>query len=385
MSKSYEFEYVKNYFLNQGCELLEEQYINSHTKMKYKCSCGNISEINFDRFQIGSRCKQCGIKKMKESKKHSYDYVYNYFKDNNCELLEKEYINDLQKLKYRCQCGNISEICFLSFKKGSRCKECGLKKRLEKRRFSYEYIYNFFQDRGCELLEKEYINNSTKMKYRCKCGNIDYVIFNNFKRIHSCHKCNYIKLAEKTKHSYEYVFNYFKEHGCKLLETEYKNDATKMRYICECDNEGFSTFNGFKSGNRCGKCLDSKGVKKIVQYLSDNNIMFEREYRFVDCKNKKPLPFDFVIFDNDTIFAIIEFDGLQHIQPIAYYGGEDMFKIRQQNDQIKNNYCLQNNIPLLRIPYIEFDNIEQILDNFLSNFNQINIKQQDKQDNVINF
>jgi len=52
-------EEVQNYFLDYGCELLENQYINAHTKMHYRCACGNESRINFNNFRSGKRCG-CG-------------------------------------------------------------------------------------------------------------------------------------------------------------------------------------------------------------------------------------------------------------------------------------------------------------------------------------
>ena len=50
MGKKLTFEYVENFFKEQKCKLLETEYINAHTKMKYKCSCGNDSDTNFNKF-----------------------------------------------------------------------------------------------------------------------------------------------------------------------------------------------------------------------------------------------------------------------------------------------------------------------------------------------
>ena len=63
MSKKHTFEYVEQYFADNKCELLEKEYINSQTKMEYRCECGNVSEISFNSFQRGSRCKRCVIRK----------------------------------------------------------------------------------------------------------------------------------------------------------------------------------------------------------------------------------------------------------------------------------------------------------------------------------
>ena len=94
------------------------------------------------------------------------------------------------------------------------------------------------------------------------------------------------------------------------------------------------------------------------------------EKRFKNCKNAKPLPFDFYIANKKTKL-LIEFDGKQHFQSIEYFGGKKQFERQQVNDSIKTKFAKDNNIPLLRIPYAEIDNIEIILVNKLKELNFI--------------
>ena len=115
MNQKYNIEKARKIFGDGGCELLEEEYINCVTKMDYICSCGNISKIILYNFMKGSRCNRCGTERAKEKLKLSFEYVYNYFKENKCELLEKVYINSDILMSYRCECGNLSKIGFYSF------------------------------------------------------------------------------------------------------------------------------------------------------------------------------------------------------------------------------------------------------------------------------
>ena len=63
-SKKLTFEDVKQYFKDRGCELLEKEYKNCNTPMKYRCDCGNDEcKIRFSKFKSGQRCRKCGIKK----------------------------------------------------------------------------------------------------------------------------------------------------------------------------------------------------------------------------------------------------------------------------------------------------------------------------------
>jgi hypothetical protein len=134
IGKKHTLEYVKSYFEEQGCELLEEKYINNKTKMKYICSCGNISKITFDHFKRGHRCNECG-----GTKKLTFEYVKNYFKNQGCELLEKEYINNRTEMKYKCSCEDISKATFNKFQNGKRCWKCWIEKITGKNNVNYNY------------------------------------------------------------------------------------------------------------------------------------------------------------------------------------------------------------------------------------------------------
>jgi 5-methylcytosine-specific restriction endonuclease McrA len=245
MGSKLTYEYVYNYFKNHDCELLSKEYNGSQSKLQYKCSCGNISEITFASFQQGSRCRFC------RSNQYTFEYVKQYFIKNNCQLLENSYINNQTKMKYKCVCGNISYISFSSFLKGSRCKECGIKKYSSKNKLSYQEVYDYFKTQNCELLELEYVNNSTPMKYRCECGNIAYIKLGNFKNGQRCMKC-----SGTNKLNFEHAYNCFKERGYELLDIEYKNDATKMKYKCSLGHISYITLNNLKHGYGCGKCAD---------------------------------------------------------------------------------------------------------------------------------
>lgn len=122
--KKHTFESVKKYFEDANCELLETEYKNVRTKLKYRCSCGEEAEIFFPNFQRGQRCSKCA-----GNKRYSFEDVKKYFEDSGCELLESSYVNNRTKMNYKCCCGNISAITFYNFQKGTRCKSCsGAKK-----------------------------------------------------------------------------------------------------------------------------------------------------------------------------------------------------------------------------------------------------------------
>lgn len=110
--------------------------------------------------------------------------------------------------------------------------------------------------------------------------------------------------------------------------------------------------------NGCPHCRESKGEKEIRRILIENDIEFIKEYRIKDCKFKTSLPFDFYL---PKLNIFIEYDGEYHYQIIDFFGGLDKFISRKINDTIKTEYCKRNDIKLIRIPYWEKNNIEEIL------------------------
>ena len=100
----------------------------------------------------------------------------------------------------------------------------------------------------------------------------------------------------------------------------------------------------------------SRGEIKIEEILTEANLPFEEEYIFPELRssNGRPLRFDFVIFDDDgKIDFIIEYQGRQHYEPSAKFGGKRGFYQQQYNDNKKRRFCALHGFKLLEIPYTE--------------------------------
>jgi hypothetical protein len=106
----------------------------------------------------------------------------------------------------------------------------------------------------------------------------------------------------------------------------------------------------------CPECNETKGEKFIKKYLTENNIEFTTQYRisYNECPNLRS---DFHLPKSNTC---IEFDGRQHFDEIAYYGGEEGFLCRIRNDNYKNLYCQENDMSLIRIHYLDINDTEHL-------------------------
>lgn len=126
---------------------------------------------------------------------------------------------------------------------------------------------------------------------------------------------------------------------------------------CECGHEVIVPGMHMRQGLTlsCG-CLRSVGENIIESILTNNNISFVREKKFIGCKNINSLLFDFFLPDYGIC---IEFDGPQHYIQLGKWGNNKL-EITQKRDAIKTAYCEENDIVLLRIPYTKMRNISEI-------------------------
>jgi hypothetical protein len=192
---------------------------------------------------------------------------------------------------------------------------------------------------------------------------------NHFLRDSSrCPKC--FGRIRKTQEEFEKeVFDLVGEEYTVL--GEYKNASTKilMRHNCEsCGNYEYEVApQKFLNNRRCPACRDIKGEKVIFDYLRKNNITFKKEYRIAECNKLYPLPFDFAVFDNeDNLIFLIEYQGIQHYEFVKFFHrNTDGYMDRILYDIEKKIYTEYEHIDLLEIPYTDFDNIQQILEQTL--------------------
>lgn len=105
----------------------------------------------------------------------------------------------------------------------------------------------------------------------------------------------------------------------------------------------------------CGCATKSSGEIKITQLLAEANIEFQTQYRIKEFNILSP--FDFAIFEKGQLLGLIEYDGEQHFKAVENWGGEEQLKIQQERDKRKNQWCQENNIRLIRIPYTEYNNL----------------------------
>lgn len=164
--------------------------------------------------------------------------------------------------------------------------------------------------------------------------------------------------CKKNRPDYEVISDKYEGRDAKLL-FKYIGNQINMS-----DEERYFRvpLDRFISGNQEHPWFNqSKAETVIERWLVKNNITHNRQYTFTDCRKVKELRFDFAIFKDNKLRTLIEYQGIQHYEAVEHFGGGEKLKIQKVNDKIKRDYCRDNKIPLLVIPYWDFKKVHDVL------------------------
>lgn len=270
-------------------------------------------------------------------------------------VLNKEgHIGEKVTWKCRCDCGNIVVKKTDALKNNSMCDECYGKYRrgeiLNPLNQLHPQIKNEIGNRYGKLLvldidkDKSKLHKGVVWKCQCDCGNITSVHGASLRRggTTSC-GCNH-RVDEMPGTKYGLL---------TIIKRVENSKAGRIRYLCQCEcgNQCVVAGSDLRFGNQisCG-CNKSKGELKIIQLLNQSNITYNKEAKFSSCKDKSSLPFDFQIILPNGEFYLIEYDGRQHTD-VSQAWNEYSYEYTAKHDQIKNQWCKDNNIQLIRIPH----------------------------------
>lgn len=259
----------------------------------------------------------------------------------------------------------------------------------DKKKFSFDDVIKEFSKTSYILIsdESDYKDTATNsIKYICpkhKDKGIQTISLGHLKNGRGCYYCGR-EIVEKARRRDDEGLEIECEQICNEKGFEYKgfgreNGAIVIYYICP--KHPLAGVQVMKKENMkrnniigCPYCFDtkkfkfSKGEKKVEETLTALNIPFLPQYTFKDCADKLALPFDYYLPSKK---ACIEYDGQHHYRPVTFNGISEEEAIKNhattlKHDHMKDEYCANNNIQLLRIPYYDFNNIETLVQEFLN-------------------
>ncbi len=351
-----------------------------------QCECGNIKITTGDNLKNGA-VRSCGCMRKPPS----------LTGEKFGKLTVGESFYKRNKVIYyhcTCECGKSVDVRRYDLLDGSR-QDCGsCEKRRKPGRMKDISGTRVGSLTVIERDPKIHITSGGNEVYywicRCDCGNMVSISSNQIRRNNSTLSCGCLQAKKQGISRDEYVQKMKSRENTGLLkdlsgqkfgkltalyrdtETEHKRHKTHWVCQCECGNTTIVAQSNLTNGHTCScGCIDSTGEMYVKKYLTKLGVSYKPEHGFAGCVDKHRLPFDFVIYNNqNNVIGIIEYDGLQHFQPVRFNGmttekSLDSFKTGQKHDKMKNDFCKSNNIPLLRIKYTEINNIKELVHDFI--------------------
>ncbi len=245
--------------------------------------------------------------------------------------------------------------------KGCGCPECGKKKAANTPKWTKapkEFSGKLKALRGDKFtLLSEYITGTKSIKVKCNdCGTIFSTkpirLLN--KKYCGCIKCGRIKKGIGSRLSHVDFLKRINLINSNIdILGKYTTSENRIKVRCKKCNLVWNPVAGRLYKRGCQNCQSSKAENKIEEILIQNNIEFKHQYTFEDFKNNRgqKYRFDFGILKNGKLIYLIEYDGLQHFQEVRAWGGKNRLERQKQVDELKDIYCKNNKIKLIRLDY----------------------------------
>lgn len=345
------------------------KYENSRSKITLECPIHGFFEISpTSHIDTNCGCKKCGIEvTSRKSAARGYNSLKNIAGDLLLSPFE-EYASNRSLLTFKCiDCSTEFQTTYFLYKKsndGKRCINCKQRAKVSDPSTREVFIKQCIEKHGgyysYELLP-EVFSKTEKISVICpKHGSFQTTGDTHLKKGTGCSICKIDKITSITRSSItQFIIKANKVHNFKYNYTTsvYINATTNILIICSKHGEFNQTPDVHLRGSGCPMCKSSAPIGQMINALKQHGIQYSTEHRFKDCRGRggKPLPFDLYI---PKYNICVEYDGPHHYSPVTYYTAsreeaEQNFNNCIAHDNIKNIYCEQQNIRLIRIPYTD--------------------------------
>jgi len=412
VARKFTYIRVKQIFKAAGFGLLSNSYRNSKQPLAYRCTrCGYEGATRLECVKAGNRCPNCWEARRGQSHKHSLDFVREKFADKGLELLDKCYPESKTPLSYRCtECGYEGRLRFNDLSNGSGCRQCGIRQRTTLRKLDFEAFKKDLQERGIEVLSREYVNSGTKLKLRCfKCRRLWRARANDLlNTTEGCPRCGHKRGGRKLAYTHEQVLRVLAKRGISL-QSHYERSQKSIRVrFNRCGHFVWRTWNEIQRGVGCPKCasnarptrrdyrvLAAKFGGQVLEIAQTSNHPSEwrcshghsfrrplvsikglgtfctvcsgshaemlcraaveklfgkpfqsRRMRGMPSPSGHPLQLD--IYNEDLRIAV-EHHGAQHYRSLPHWHGSEGLKRQRRHDLLRRKFCKEKGILLVEI------------------------------------
>lgn len=338
-------------------------YVNSRTLLCIICPIHGEFWMKPNLHIMGNRCgcPMCSKSHKIDTKefinramsKHGDKYDYS----------DVKYVCAEKKVRIICKKHGVFEQTPAAHLVGQGCPICANKRKGCSRKMSKaEFIEKAKKKHGnkFEYSKVDYENNRTKVLLTCNTCKKDFLTTPDSHLVG--HKCPWCSKKKKTTEMFVEELKSIYKDSFIYNDVVYKKSTIPVSLTCKKHGAFKQTPSKLLSGYGCPFCFTvSKGEKRIISYLDDKDIEYVRQKRFTSegllCSNKY-IQVDFYL---EQLNLIIEYNGIQHYNPVDRFGGEEQLARQQERDFALRCFCDKYNINLIEIKYTDYDKIEEIL------------------------
>lgn len=355
-----------------------------------KCNCGEIFDVEWNRFNRKDstpqrQCQECG-KELRASRHRKTDADYQEDKLRKGITIKNVEPYILGQTPIRHICPNcLSDEWYVTPHNiltgaSTKCKKCtgGYNK------LSDEWYQNEKARLGIFVENvQEYNGGDAPIWHICPECNGGWLVRPSHvlrRTSNTCTPCSYRLRGENAILTDEQVRQILSELSMEWVSGEYEGSESILTLKCACGELFDKRFSDARNGwNRCSKCAYSisTGELRIKEYLEDNSIDFVHQQKFDDLRGKRkmPLSYDFGIYSDGKLIALIEYDGAHHFRPIySFYEtrceAEKQFEAQLKRDERKNKYAKSIGVLLIRLSGKDYENLDAKLGDPLKTIKQ---------------
>lgn len=251
------------------------------------------------------------------------------------------------------------------------CHKCSGWVRKNQDSFIKEALQLYFNNEF-DYSNVRFVSVAKKVSIKCNKHNVlfEQSPINHIQGQSGCQKCKFENQSNRRRLPMETFLQRAKslyENNYDYCKVEYTNSYSKILIKCNKHNTWFTQtmrehIEGKFGCEECKKIFRSKGERFIEKWLKFNQIEYTCQKTFKTCKSwngKNALRFDFYLPEFN---ALIEYDGEQHFLEETIWSGNDgeLANIKAR-DKFKTNWASSNGFNLIRIPYTQLKNIDNIL------------------------
>lgn len=347
MSKTWTEERFQEALKKSVYTLVEGEVLKTgNHKVKLVCENGHDNYKSPLQIERGTGCAVCkGVAAL------TMEDVKRKLEPTKFRLAEGFVYQPRKNVEVVCDKGHTMSMQLYDIERGGGCYMCSVCPP-----WTLSRVLSYSVPLGLTMVEDNpRIMSKVPIQFQCSAGHYINITPRALATGVGCSRCN--KTTGRVH--LEDMKDRLRDVGLKLVDdSEYVNVTTKITVQCANGHISKVLPHNTYTGHGCGLCKISAGEKAVEEALQSLGVQYVREKTFPTCKNKLVLPFDFYVED---LNLLIEYDGMQHYEPVEFFGGIPNLRYVQYLDSIKTKWAEDNGVILLRIPYTELKSVNDIV------------------------